>query len=57
MKQIFQKINKKAITIVHRVKGKEVENHYFIFGKEVPFHEFKQRIKRINPITIITIDE
>ena len=47
------------ICIVYKSAGKTVKTEYYIRGKEVPFHLFKQKIKRLDPprITIKNIEK
>lgn len=47
------------ICIIYKKNGLTVKTEYYIRGKEVPFHKFKQKIKRLDPprITIKNIDD
>ena len=47
------------ICIVYKDDGKTVKTEYYIRGKQVPLHIFKQKIKRLDPpqITIKNIND
>lgn len=53
----IQKARKNALAVVYKQNEKEICTKYYLFGKEVPLHQFKQKIKHLSPIEIIVKNE
>ena len=55
--ELIQKHRKNALAIVHRVKGVEIKTEYYLFGRQVGLHRFKQKIKHLPPFEIVVSEE